>query len=129
MEYYSCQNKDLKHKLKFFISLILTFYEDLEAPYQADLELEANEFESNNNVESEPKENDPELEKVHSISETLLSLSKIRAHLVSLGEDIEAFDSLKKLERIFIKKKNIEESQAKQTDITKFFPVNQLTLR
>lgn len=36
---------------------------DLEAPYQADLELEADEFESNNNVESEPKENDPELEK------------------------------------------------------------------
>ena len=92
------------------------------------MELEADEFESNNNVESEPKENDPELEKVHSISETLLSLSNIRAHLVSLGEDIEAFDSLKKLERIFIKK-TIEESQAKQTDITKFFPVNQLTLR
>ena len=43
---------------------------------------------------------------------------------MSLGENIEAFDSLKKnLERIFIKK-NIEESQSKQTDITKFFPVN-----
>jgi hypothetical protein len=28
----------------------------------------------------------------------------IRAHLMSLGEDTEAFDSLKKLERIFIKK-------------------------
>ena len=68
------------------------------------MELEADEFESNNNVESEPKENDLELEKVHSISETLLSLSNIRAHLMSLGEDIEAFDSLKKLERIFIKK-------------------------
>ena len=92
------------------------------------MELEADEFESNNNVESEPKENDPELEKVNSISETLLSLSNIRAHLVSLGEDIETFDSLKKLERIFIKK-NMEESQVKQTDITKFFPVNQLTLR
>jgi hypothetical protein len=48
---------------------------------------------------------------------------------MSLGENIEAFDiSLKKLERIFIKK-NIEESQSKQTDITKSFPVNQLTLR
>ena len=92
------------------------------------MELEDDEFESNDNVESEPKENDPELGIVHSISETLLSLSNIRAHLVSLGEDIEAFDSLKKLERIFIKK-NIEESQAKQTDITKRFPVNQLTLR
>jgi hypothetical protein len=31
---------------------------------------------------------------------------------MSLGEDIEAFDSLKNLERIFIKK-NIEESQSK----------------
>ena len=47
---------------------------------------------------------------------------------MSLGEDTEAFDSLKKLESIFIKK-NIEESQSKQADITKFFPVNQLTLR
>ena len=67
--------------------------------------------------------------KVHSISETLLSLSNIPAHLMSLGEDIETFDSLKKLERIFVKKKTIEESQSKQTDITKFFPVNQRTLR
>ena len=66
--------------------------------------------------------------KVHSIAETLLSLSNIRAHLMSLGEDTEAFDSLKKLESIFIKK-TIEESQSKQADITKFFPVNQLTLR
>ncbi len=88
----------------------------------------ADQFESNNNVESETNENDPELEQVHSISETLQSLSNIRAHLMSLGEDIEAFDSLKKLERIFIKK-TIEESQSKQTDITNFFPVNQLTLR
>ena len=47
---------------------------------------------------------------------------------MSLGEDIEAFDSLKKLERIFIKR-TIKESQSKRTDITKFFPVNQLTLR
>ena len=47
---------------------------------------------------------------------------------MSLGEDTEAFDSLKKLESIFIKK-TIEESQSKQADITKFFPVNQLTLR
>ena len=48
---------------------------------------------------------------------------------MSLGENIEAFDSLKKLERIFIKTKKIEESQSKQKNITKFFPVNQLTLR
>ena len=100
---------------------------DLEAPFQADLEMEADEFESNNN-QNEPNENDPEPEKVHSIAETLLSLSNIRAHLMSLGEDTEAFDSLKKLESIFIKK-TIEESQSKQADITKFFPVNQLTLR
>ena len=51
-------------------------------------------------------ENDSEPEKIHSIAETLLSLSNIRAHLMSLGEDIEAFGSLKKLERIFIKKKH-----------------------
>ena len=47
---------------------------------------------------------------------------------MSLGDDIEAFDSLKKLERIDIKK-NIEESHSKQTDITDFFPVNPLKLR
>jgi len=47
---------------------------------------------------------------------------------MSLGEDTDAFDSLKKLERIFIKK-FIEEFQSKQTNITKFFPVNQLTLK
>jgi transcriptional regulator with XRE-family HTH domain len=57
-----------------------------------------------------------------------ISFSNLRAHLMSLGEDIEAFDSLKKLERIFIKK-NIEESQSKQTNITKKFPVNQLKLK
>ena len=131
------QNKDLKCYLIIiyqFNSNILcppqmereTFLSqvDLEAPFQADLEMEADEFESNNNQ----NENDPEPEKVHSIAETLLSLSNIRAHLMSLGEDTEAFDSLKKLESIFIKK-TIEESQSKQADITKFFPVNQLTLR
>ena len=41
---------------------------------------------------------------VHSLAETLLSLSDIQAHLMYLGENIEAVDSLKKLERIFIKK-------------------------
>ena len=54
---------------------------------------------------------------VHSLAETLLSLSDIQAHLMYLGENIEAVDSLKKLERILIKK-TIEESQSKQTDIT-----------
>ena len=47
---------------------------------------------------------------------------------MSLGENTEAFDSLKKLERIFIKK-TMEESQSKQANVTKFFPVNQLTLK
>ena len=60
---------------------------------------------------------------VHSLAETLLSLSDIQAHLMYLGENIEAVDSLKKLERILIKK-TIEESQSKQTRITIFFPVN-----
>ena len=61
---------------------------------------------------------------VHSLAETLLSLSDIQAHLMYLGENIEAVDSLKKLERILIKKKTIEESQSKRTRITNFFPVN-----
>ena len=60
---------------------------------------------------------------VHSLAETLLSLSDIQAHLMYLGENIEAVDSLKKLERILIKK-TIEESQSKRTRITIFFPVN-----
>jgi len=41
---------------------------------------------------------------VHSIAKTFLSLSNIQAHLMYLGENIEAVDSLKKLERVFIKK-------------------------
>ena len=57
-------------------------------------------------MQNEPNEIDPEPEKVHSIAESLLSLSNLRAHLMSLGEDTEAFDSLKKLERIFIKNKH-----------------------
>ena len=56
---------------------------DLEAPFQADLELEADEFESNNNVQNEPNENDSEPEKVYSIVKTSLSLSNIQAHLMS----------------------------------------------
>ena len=43
---------------------------DLEAPFQADLELEADEFESNHNVQNEPNENDSEPEKAHSIVDT-----------------------------------------------------------
>ena len=48
---------------------------DLEAPFQADLELEADEFESTNNVQNEPNENDSEPEKVHSIAETHITVS------------------------------------------------------
>ena len=47
---------------------------------------------------------------------------------MSLGEDKEAFDSLKKLDE-YLSKKNIEKSQSKQTNITNNFPVNQLILR
>ena len=57
---------------------------DIKAPFQADLDLEADGFESNNNVQNEPNENNPEQEKVHSIAESLLSLLYLRA-----------FDSLK----------------------------------
>ena len=103
------QNKDLKCYLIILYQFILTFYEHRTSCH-------------------EPNEIDPEPEKVHSIAESLLSLSNLQAHLMSLGEDTDAFDSLKKLERIFIKK-SIEESQSKQTNITKFFPVNQLTLK
>ena len=63
---------------------------DLEVPSQVDLELETDEFESNNNVQNEPNEIDSEPEKVHSIAESLLSLSNLRAHLMSLCEDTEA---------------------------------------
>ena len=69
-----------------------------------------------------------QIEKVHSVPETLLPHSNIQAHLMSLCEDIEAFDSLKKLDE-YLTKKNIEESQSKQTNIAKNFPVNQPTLR
>ena len=79
------------------------------------MELGAEEFESNNYWQNEPSENDSEPEKVHSVPETLLPLSNIWAHLMSLGEDIEAFDSLKKLDK-YLSKKNIEESQSKQTN-------------
>ena len=48
---------------------------DLEAPFQADLELEAHEFESNNNVPNETIENDSEPEKVHSNSISFKHLS------------------------------------------------------
>ena len=91
--YYSLAEQRLKPVT--FLSQV-----DLKFPFQAVLELEADKFESSNNVQNEPNENDSEPEKVCSIAETLLYLANIRTHLMSLGEDIEAFDSLKKLERI-----------------------------
>ena len=54
------------------------------------MKLEVDEFGSNNNVQNEPNEIDPEPEKNHSIAESLLSLSNLRAHLMSLCEDTEA---------------------------------------
>ena len=46
---------------------------------------------------------------VHSIAKTFLSLSNIQAHLMYLGENIEAVDSLKKTgENIYKKQKNLE---------------------
>ena len=44
-----------------------------------------------------------QIEKVHSVPETLLPHSNIQAHLMSLCEDIEAFDSLKKMDKYLSK--------------------------
>ena len=49
-------------------------------------------------MQNEHNENYSEPEKFYSIVYTSLSLSNIRAHLMSLGEGIEALDSLKKLD-------------------------------
>ena len=49
-------------------------------------------------------ENIKQLETVHSLAESLLAISKIRTHLMALGEDQETFESLQSVERIFIKK-------------------------
>ena len=43
---------------------------------------------------------------VHSIAKTFLSLSNIQAHLMYLGENIEAVDSLKKTGENIYKKKH-----------------------
>ena len=66
------------------------------------MELEADEFELNNNVRNERNETDSEAEKNHSITETLFPVSNIWAHLMYSGENIEAFDSLKKHRKISI---------------------------
>ena len=66
---------------------------------------------------------------VDSIAVTLLSLSIIQAHLMYLGENLEAVDSLKN-HREYLSKQKIEEFQTKQTSTYYyFFPVNQLTQR
>ena len=59
---------------------------------------------------------------------TLSQISKIRTHLMALGEDQETFESLQSVERIFIKK-SLEQSNSKQTKLTNYFNVNQLTLK
>ena len=66
------------------------------------MELEAAEFELNNNVRNERNETDSEPKKNHSMTETLLPCSIIWAHLMYSGENIEAFDSLKKHRKISI---------------------------
>ena len=55
-----------------------------------------------NNVQNERNETDPEPEKNHSLTETLLPVSNIWAHLMYSGENIEAFDSIKKHRTISI---------------------------
>ena len=45
-------------------------------------------IEESDNVQNEHNENDPEPEKVHSIAESLQSLSNICAHLMSLYRGI-----------------------------------------
>ena len=57
-----------------------------------------------------------------------MAISKIRTHLMALGEDQETFESLQSVERIFIKK-SLEQSNSKQTKLTNYFNVNQLTLK
>ena len=90
----------------------------LKNEYEASKEGEDNET---NDTVTEP-------ETVHSLAESLLAISKIRTHLMALGEDQEIFESLQSVERIFIKK-SLEQSNSKQTKLTNYFNVNQLTLK
>ena len=69
-----------------------------------------------------------EPETVHSLAESRSAISKIRTHLMALGEDQETFESLQSVERTFIKK-SLEQSNSKQTKLTNYFTVNQLTLK
>ena len=66
----------------------------------------------------------------YGISATTLSqiLKNQKVHLMALGEDQETFESLQSVERIFIKK-SLEQSNSKQTKLTNYFNVNQLTLK
>ena len=57
---------------------------------------------------------------VDSIAVTLLSLSIIQAHLMYLGENVEAVDSLKN-QREYLSKQKIEEFQTKQTSTYYYF--------
>ena len=47
---------------------------------------------------------------------------------MALGEDQETFERLQSIERTLIKK-SLEQSNSKQTKLTNYFTVNQLTLK
>ena len=55
-------------------------------------------------------------------------MTKVRSHLQSLGEGIQAFEALKSIENIFIKKRLEESQDEEQKRVTNFFPVTQLVL-
>ena len=59
----------------------------------------------------------------------MLALTKVRSHLQSLGEGSQAFEALKSIENIFIKKRLEESQDEEQKRVTNFFPVTQLVLR
>ena len=57
---------------------------------------------------------------VHSIAKTFLSLSNIQAHLMYLGENVEAVDSLKN-QREYLSKKNRRISNQTNKYLVLFF--------
>ena len=102
---------------------------DLEAPFQAEMEQEANDYEASKEDEAnEINGTVTEPETVHSLAESLLAISKIRTHLMALGEDQETFEILRSVERTFIKK-SLEQSNSKQKNLKSYSTVNQLTLK
>ena len=64
-----------------------------------------NEYEaSKEDEDNETNDTVTEPETVHSLAESLLAISKIRTHLMALGEDQETFERLESVEKILIKK-------------------------